>query len=124
MEKTSIKDVETNRIIQESTKNMNSHGFFVYVIIGSLVVTIAILLGNLTNKFVNEVFEKMKITNTRIKIAVQIILTVCIIYIMKQVSPYIHKEPQTSYSYDILFISIYFSSQANLSNLLKYFLND
>lgn len=122
MENANIKNSKTEKVIQESTKRIKSHGFFAYVTIGSLIILSAILLGNLTNKFIDYLSNKINIINTYIKIAVQIITTVSIVYTMKQLSPYIHKEPQESYSYDILFITIYISSQANLSNLLKYFI--
>ena len=122
MDKTKASNNKTNKAIQEASERVKSHGFFQYTIIGSFIIVIAILLGNLTNKLINSLSDTVDIFNPRIKVIIQIIITVMVIFLIKQISPYIHKEPQESYSYDILFISVYVGSQANFTEFLSYFL--
>lgn len=83
-------------------------------------IILALILGVITNKFINYISIIMNF-NFYIKVLLQILFVALIIYFMKEISVYLHHEPQDNYSYDVIFISVYIGSQQNFQELLTKF---
>lgn len=88
-----------------------------YIATVILDIMMAIILGIWTNHFVNVLAECLNI-DINGKIIIQIVAISIVIYIMKEIAKYIRQEPQSNYSYDVIFISVYMSSQENIQLLL------
>jgi len=91
-----------------------------YIFTLSVNIILAMVLAVLINKFVNLTGDKFGF-NIYTKILVQILFVGVVIFIVKELSKYIHHEPEDNYSYDVMFISVFMSSQQNFQELLKGF---
>lgn len=104
----------------KTNKEKTGDSGFVYVAGISLDIVLGLVLGILTNTSVNFIGSTFNLT-IYIKIIIQIILVSIVIYIMKNLSYHMHQEPNTNYSYDIMFVSVFMGSQMNFQNILQSF---
>ena len=89
-----------------------------YVILLSFYVLLALVLGALTNHTVNYIGNIVGF-GFLIKVILQILLVGVVVLFIKNLSKYVRHEPQENFSYDIMFVSVYMSSQENLQELLQ-----
>ena len=107
-----------------SDKDKQPPPFHIYVllVIGNIIT--ALVFGVLTNKIINMGFEAMGIDNIYAKVAVQIVFISIVIYCVKTIARYIKQEPPDTYSVDVIFLSVYLSSQENIKLLLDKIKSD
>lgn len=92
-----------------------------YLGIVSLNIILGLTLSKLTDKTTNFIGDYFELGFYK-KIFFQVILVAIIIFVVKQLSKIIPKlQSKESYSYDMIFISIYLSSQGNFRKALKRF---
>jgi len=91
---------------------------FLYILNICLYIGFALVLGIWMDRIVDIIGKKFGL-NIHIKVVIQIFLIAVVIYFLKNISNYIHQEPKSNYSYDIMFISIFLTSQANFADLLQ-----
>src|SRR5690349_606505 len=89
-----------------------------YVLLVAMIILLALILGIMTNLFVDYFGNKLNIQS---KIIFQVVIISFVIYGVKKLSKYIHHEPIENYSYDVIFISVYMSSQERFQELLHMF---
>ena len=106
-----------------------------YISIVVVDIILALVLGILTDKLVNFIGDILGInyeigTRKTIPIGfyflliIQILIVTLVIYTMKELAWHMYREPQDNYSYDIIFVSVYMSSQGNFQKLLNAFIHN
>ena len=81
-------------------------------------IMLGIIFGIYTNHFINVITRPFNI-GINGKVIIQIVVISIVIYIMKELAKHIHQEPLSNYSYDVIFISVYISSQENIQEILQ-----
>ena len=91
---------------------------FKYTLTVGVVIVAAIAAGILTNKLVNFISNKFRLNNYA-KLLVQVIIIALVLFSGKRIAHYIDQEPDNNYSYDVIFIAVYMTSQQNFQDLLR-----
>lgn len=86
---------------------------------GFIIVT-ALIAGILTNKLVNLIGNRFNM-GIYGKLFIQIIIIGIVLFFAKKVAHCIPQEPDNNYSYDIMFIAVFMTSQENFQELLMRF---
>lgn len=101
-----------------NNNNVYEDSFPKYTFGITINIILGILLGVLTDNLINY-FQKTYNLNFYVAVIIQIIIVTLVIFTIKKLSKHIHQEPQTNYSYDIIFVSIYLGSQGNFQELIN-----
>lgn len=92
--------------------------FAKYIVFVVFNIILGIVLGIWTDTFVNKITKNLSMRHT---LFVQITIVAFVIWAVKKVAKHIHQEPLENYSYDVIFISVYIGSQANINKFLEKF---
>lgn len=76
-------------------------------------IALGVFLGVLVNMFTNFIAEIFKLPRLA-KIAVQLALIICVLYVMKIDSKYLYKSWKGQTSYGIIFTAVFLAVQRNL----------
>ena len=94
-----------------------------YIMLIVLDIIMALVLGVATNYLVNY-FTRVFRLSFYAGLVLQIIIVAFVIYLVKKFGDRVHQEPRDSYSYDLIFIALYISSQHNFMEVLRRFSNN
>lgn len=114
-----MSELNNNTVCKSKKREAPAAEYITFVIVD---IILALILGIITDNIINRIASYFKL-NFAAVIVIQIILITLVIYMMKEISPYIHHEPLDNYSYDVIFVSVYMTSQPNIQKLINMFIS-
>ena len=109
---------DSNKIIPPANRDEFLEGFPQYTFEVLADIVLAILLGITVNKLTNHIAKYLGL-NKYAKLVVQLVLIIIVLYIMKIDSKYLYASWKGETSYGIVFTTVFFAIQKNLTSFVE-----
>lgn len=79
------------------------------------IFAIDIFLGACLGLLVNKIVGLLNLNNLYLRMAAQLVLSILVVYLLKQYVPSFHKGWDSENGYGIIFLTFFFAFQSNIS---------